>query len=168
MQLGERGTYLGVEVGPAAGSCQWESVGRKLAARLPDISGASKLAGRIVSSLFSFKGQSADADAPTKRRYEHAVQCSSRSPWHAFPSALLYNIKALHFPVEVRDLGLLIFESQVRTLRTSLVWDDVQRPIREIDLSDVASLNFGPFPTMAWRNGHCHLVAHCIPGVNDV
>lgn len=66
-------------MGPEAGLNQSASVARKIAARLPDISGAPSLAGRIVlftsyvSSLFSFTGQFADPDSETKKRYDHAV-----------------------------------------------------------------------------------------------
>lgn len=44
-------TYLGVEVGPEGHANQWDSVSKKMSARIPDITSAPSLTSRIV--LFS-------------------------------------------------------------------------------------------------------------------
>lgn len=48
MRLARSATYLGVEVGPGAHDTQWVAVSRKMAARVPDISAAPGLVGRLV------------------------------------------------------------------------------------------------------------------------
>lgn len=153
MRLARAAKYLGTEVGPDGYIDQWRSVSKKMAARVPDIASSPSLTGRVVlftsyvSSLYSFKTQFSDAPSHITHEYGRAVQNITKAPWQGFPTALLTRRKGLRYPVEIRELSLVTFEAQARTIQRSQVWERTLALIDEVATSDDARLD----PRCPWH-----------------
>lgn len=140
-------TYLGVEVGPEGHIGQWNTVSKKMSARIPDLTTAPSLTSRIVlftsyvSSLYSYKAQFSDAPTTIRREYDKATQNIAKAPWQAFPTKFLTKLNGLRFPVEVRSIEDMTLEAQIRTVQRSRVWTDTLAMIATIRDSDDARLD---------------------------
>lgn len=153
MQLSTHAVYLGIDIGPAGPAHQWQAVQRKIASCTPDAAGAPSLTGRTllfnthIASLLMFKAQLTDLSTEVIRIYTLASQRITKSPYMAISPAILYDLKALGMPLEVRDPQLLAAAARVGVLRRSAVWQEVEQSIREASSSDAARLN----PHCSWH-----------------
>lgn len=89
-QVSDRGTYLGVLVGPAAGEEQWRAVCTKLRAHQPDVKHGQGLAARMAlvrvfcTRLVLYKAHFAPG-CGIREAYHGAAQRLTQGPWTAVP-----------------------------------------------------------------------------------